>query len=238
MMGLHKKGIIALIICQSFLYVIPAINLAFITSLVILNQASIFFENQYKVKIDRIPSLDSSLQSLCIGTFIPLISSILPIRTAFKRSLTDALDIQRSKTQAMYVNILQKNKKDISGLILFGVISISFGFAVYYLLPLSLLSFNFSLAMSIFFAALFGMILSLALLSINIMPYINLIAARIFLFYERKSTKLLVLKNLLAHKDRNKMTSLMFSLTLGFIIFLNIVCKIPFSKDFNDLQKA
>ena len=29
----------------------------------------------------------------------------------------------------------------------------------------------------------------------------------------------------------------MFSLTLGFVIFLNIVCKIPFSKDLADVQK-
>lgn len=138
----------------------------------------------------------------------------------------------------MYVNILQKNKKDVTSLILFGVIAIGFGFGVYYLLPLSLVSFNFSLAMSIFFAILFGIILALGLLSMNIMPFINLAVAKAFLFYEQKSTKLVVLKNLLAHQDRNKMTSLTFSLTLGFIIFLNIVCRIPFSKDLNDIQKA
>jgi len=34
------------------------------------------------------------------------------------------------------------------------------------------------------------------------------------------------------------MTTLMFSLTLGFIIFLNIVAKIPFYKDQNDLTKG
>ena len=204
----------------------------------ILSQASIFFEKEYKVKIDWIPSLDSSLQGIFIGTFIPLVSSIMPIQAAFRRNLTDALDIQRSKTQAMYVNILYKNRKDVSSLIMFGVIAIGFGFGVYYLLPLSLVSFNFSLAMTIFFGILFGMILALGLLSTNMMPFINLLVAKIFLLYEYKSTKLVVLKNLLAHKDRNKMTSLMFSLTLGFIIFLNIVCRIPFSKDFNDIQKA
>jgi hypothetical protein len=34
------------------------------------------------------------------------------------------------------------------------------------------------------------------------------------------------------------MTTLMFSLTLGFIIFLNIVVKIPFYKEQNDLTKG
>ena len=34
------------------------------------------------------------------------------------------------------------------------------------------------------------------------------------------------------------MTALMFSLTLGFIIFLNIIAKIPFYKDYNDVAKG
>ena len=40
------------------------------------------------------------------------------------------------------------------------------------------------------------------------------------LAYEHSSMKLLVLKNLTAHKMRNKMTSIIFSLAIGFIIFL------------------
>lgn len=121
---------------------------------------------------------------------------------------------------------------------MFGIIAISYGFGVYYLLPLSLVSFNFSLAMSIFLFILFGMIFALAVLIINLMPYMNNIVANTFLFFEKKSVKLVVLKNLIAHKDRNKMTSIMFALTLGFIIFLSIVCRIPFEKDLSDLQKS
>ena len=133
---------------------------------------------------------------------------------------------------------MQKNKKDVTGLIMFGGIAISYGFGVYYFLPLSLVSFNFSMAMSIFLFILFGMIFALAILVINFMPYINTFVAHLFLFFEKKSVKLVVLKNLIAHKDRNRMTSIMFSLTLGFIIFLSIVCRIPFEKDLSDLQRA
>jgi hypothetical protein len=117
--------------------------------------------------------------------------------------LTEALDIERSKTNAIAVNILHKNAKDVSGLVLFGFIALSYGFGVYYLLPLSLVSFNFSLATSIFFAILFGMILALGMLSINIIPYLNIVITRALLFFETKSYKQLVLKNLIAHKERN-----------------------------------
>jgi hypothetical protein len=152
--------------------------------------------------------------------------------------LTDSLDVQRSKTKAMYVNILQKNKKDVTGFIVFGVIALSYGFGVYYLLPLSLVSFNFSLAMSIFLTILFGLIMALGIISTNIMPYLNILVSRLVLIFEGKSLRVLTLKNLIAHQDRNKMTSIMFSLTLGFIVFLKIVCKIPFIRELNDIQRG
>ena len=135
------------------------------------------------------------------------------------------------------VSILHKNAKDVSGLVIFGLISLSYGFGVYYLLPLSLVSFNFSLATSIFFAILFGMILALGLLSINLMPFLNVMVTRVLLFLEAKSYKQLVLKNLIAHKERNQMTTLMFSLTLGFIIFLSIVAHIPHARHMQDIVK-
>jgi hypothetical protein len=121
---------------------------------------------------------------------------------------------------------------------MFGTIAIGYGFGIYYFLPLSLVSFNFSLATSIFLFILFGMIFALTVLVINFMPYINVGVARVFLFFEKSSVKIMVLKNLIAHRERNRMTSIMFSLTLGFIIFLSIVCQIPFAKGKQDAEKA
>jgi hypothetical protein len=144
--------------------------------------------------------MTSSLQALFIGTAIPLASSILPVRTALKKTINESLDMTRSKTQAISVNILMTNKKDVSTLIIFGMIALSYGFSVYYLLPLSLVSFNFSLATSIFFGILFGMIVGLGLLSINLLPILNSIVARIIMLFEKAGTRQLVLKNLIAHR--------------------------------------
>lgn len=126
----------------------------------------------------------------------------------------------------------------MTGLLLFGTIALMYGFGVYYVLPLSLVSFNFSLAMTVFLFILFGMIFALATLIINFLPYINSFVASLLMFLERKSVRQVVSKNLIAHKERNQMTALMFSLTLGFIIFLNIVCRIPFYNEFNDVAKS
>ena len=122
----------------------------------------------YNIEIETIPSADSAMQALLIGTIIPLVSSIYPIQQALQKSITESMDVQKSKMQGVYVNILQKNKKDISTLLCFGVIALTYGFSVYYLLPLSLVSFNFSLAMTIFLYILFGMIAAMGLLSLNV----------------------------------------------------------------------
>ena len=172
---------------------------AFVVSFLALTEASKFFEEQYKVKIDTIPDLSSSLQAIIIGTVIPLLSSVLPIKTALDRNLTEALDVQRSKTLAIYVNILQKNKKDITGFLMFGILALSYGFGVYYLLPLSLVSFNFSLMMSIFLSIIFGMIVSLGIISVNLLPMLNVFVSRIVLIFESSSLGMMTRKNLIAH---------------------------------------
>lgn len=72
----------------------------------------------------------------------------------------------------------------------------------------------------IFFLLLLGMLFGLALLSFNLQRALEICFTFILLFYEEVSMKHLILKNLTAHKMRNKMTSIIYSLALGFIIFL------------------
>jgi len=56
-----------------------------------------------------------------------------------KLSLADSLDNARSKSKAMYVSIIEKNKKDVRFLVLFGILPVSYGIGIYWLLPNSLL---------------------------------------------------------------------------------------------------
>ena len=49
MVGLEKTGIIMLIICQSFLYVVPALFSSFGLSMVILRKAAVFFQQEFNV---------------------------------------------------------------------------------------------------------------------------------------------------------------------------------------------
>jgi hypothetical protein len=83
-----------------------------------------------------------------------------------------------------------------------------------------MLSMNFKLILRIFFMILLGMLFGLTLLSFNLQRLFEVVLTYVLLFFEKQSMRLLVLKNLTAHKLRNKMTSIIFSLALGFIVFL------------------
>jgi len=114
------------------------------------------------------PDTIASLQALGLGFLIPILSSIIPVRSILSKNLNDALDYQRSKTQAVYVEVLDKDKQSNASYLVFGALSVFYGLAIYYFLPLSMLSMNFKLILQIFFLILLGMLFGLTLLSLNL----------------------------------------------------------------------
>lgn len=114
----------------------------------------------------------------------------------------------------------------MSSYIVFGVIGVTYGLGIYYFLPLAMLSFNFALILEIFFAILLGMLYGLSLLAFNLQRFVEILLTYIFLFWEKSSMRQMIFKNLTAHKLRNKMTSIIFSISIGFVIFLVVIYKL------------
>lgn len=93
--------------------------------------------------------------------------------------------------------------------------------SVYYILPISLLELNFKVILRIFFFILLGMLFGLTILAFNLQRLLEISLVHTLLaIFEGRDFRKLILKNLTAHKMRNKMTSIIFSLALGFILFL------------------
>lgn len=134
---------------------------------------------------------------------IPLISSVMPIRVVLDRNLNDALDIQRSKTQAVYVEVLNKKKADIVPFVMFGTSITLYGIVIYYFLPLSLMSMNLTMVSKIVIFILVGLLFALTLLAFNLQGYIERMCTHLFLMFESRSVKTMVMKNLSAHRRRN-----------------------------------
>jgi len=207
------------------MFVVPSIICGFSFSLIILRIAKYFAENNLHIDFEAIPTFSSMFQALFLSTTIPLISSIMPIQIVLQRNLNDALDIQRSKTQAVFVNIVNKRNADYWPIVLFGFTITLYGVSIYYMLPAALMSMNLSWVTQVIIFILVGLLFALVLLAFNVQPALERILSRVFLFFEIKSMRVMAVKNLSAHRNRNQMTALIYSLALGFLMFLSISCR-------------
>lgn len=136
------------------------------------------------MEFDAIPTMGSVLQALFLSTLIPLCSSVLPIQVVLERNLNDALDIQRSKTQAVYVNILENKKANYTPMVATGLAFTAYGVTIYYLLPLALMSFNLNLLSQIIIFIIIGLLFALTLLAFNIQAKVEWFLTHVFLFFE------------------------------------------------------
>ena len=79
---------------------------------------------------------------------------------------------------------------------------------------------NLNLILQIFFLVLLGMLFGLTVLASNLQGLIGQILTGLFLFWEDHSIRSILAKNVVAHRGRNRLTSNIYALTLGCIIFL------------------
>jgi len=107
-------------------------------------------------------------------------------------------------------------------MLIIGTIGTLMGTIIYYVLPKTLVNMNLGVLIEVFLMILVGMILGLGLITLNLQKMVELILLNVFLFYEKASMKLLIKKNLIAHTESNRLTAVIYSLTLGSIVFTMI----------------
>jgi hypothetical protein len=223
MIGMSKFGIISLVLLQSFSYALPGWILGLIVA-----QGSYFFVNMIltyylQLSLGNLLSLESILLATLLGFLIPIFSSILPIFSALGVSLREALDTTRSKTNAVTYAIERNGDQGINWIVVIvGALMAAFGFSIHYFLPLALISFNIRLLLLIFFGILIAMKFGLTVLSLNLENLIERILTFIFFFWENYAVRSIITKNLIAHRIRNRKTTIMYAASLGFIIFVSV----------------
>ena len=67
----------------------------------------------------------------------------------------------------VFVEFLRSSRANITPILSFGILTLLYGFGIYYLLPLSLLLMDYKMLLLIFFAILGGILLGVTLLSMN-----------------------------------------------------------------------
>lgn len=223
MAGLGRLGVVNLLLTQALSYAIPA----WVVGLILAQVIGVFVINMLSdaVGIPLDTSLDGTgvLVASLLGLLLPLLAAVLPIRHALATNVHEALDVEhhRAATTEVTIERAQDQQMSASALILGAGMAIC-GFLVFYLLPLSLISLDLALFFNIFFAILIGMLFGLILLALNLQHMLERLVLAIVFVWERNYVTAVVRKNLTAHAGRNRKTTLMYALSMAFVIFITV----------------
>ena len=203
------------------MFVLPAIITAYIAAYPTLYAIfkKLFKNDLAKDGISFVPDPIATVEAVAVGLFIPLLSAIIPIQRALAKTLSESLNCARANLSGTIIIIVDKSVKIVPYLV-FGILCVVFGVTIYIVLPAALLAENAALILQIFFFILVGLILGLTLLTANLRGFIEKFIVYLLLFWEKKSMRALLKKNLMAHKQTNKLTSIIYALTLGTVVFL------------------
>jgi|688.fasta_scaffold275674_1 hypothetical protein len=150
------------------MFVLPSIIFAFAASI-----PALYFIYKKLISADMqqlvfpFPSYYACMIGIFLGLGIPAISSIIPIKNALSKTLGDSLNMDRQKTSGIVIKV-NDGKVNVIPYLLFGLITVTYGVCVFFLLPYSLLTLNLSLVLGIFFAILIAMLFGLTLISYNL----------------------------------------------------------------------
>eukprot|EP01125_Pyxidicula_operculata_P017807 TRINITY_DN6288_c0_g1_i1.p1 TRINITY_DN6288_c0_g1~~TRINITY_DN6288_c0_g1_i1.p1 ORF type:complete len:684 (-),score=67.92 TRINITY_DN6288_c0_g1_i1:50-2053(-) len=231
MVGTTRNGVIMLLLIQAFFYAIPASLLGLIFAELGAYVLSIAMSSSVGIQLPSQITLEGFLWGTFLGMVVPVVSAILPIRSALGQNLHDSLDTRASKTVAVKVKLDRSDPtQSVSwDLVLVGSLLGVFGGMIYYLLPLALLAANYGLLLNVFFFLLIGMLLGLTMLSLNLQRLLEKLVLQSFFFWENAAVRSIVSKNMMAHRVRNRKTTIMYAISLGFIIFVSIAASLQIS---------
>jgi len=157
-----------------------------------------------------------------LGLVLPLVANVLPIKRALSKNLRESLDLYHRSANELQVTIKRLEEMGFSfNQTIVAVLLVLLGGITYYLAPMAWVYQNFTLFFFVINFILIMMILGLALISILLLPYVQLMFLNIFLFIVRGDRRLyrVVCKNLESHEGRNTKTAMMFTIALSFLIF-------------------
>ncbi|CDW83103.1 permease-like protein [Stylonychia lemnae] len=157
-----------------------------------------------------------------ILALIPLISNFLPVRQAMAKSLRDSLDVYRKSIDDITVTMTKIENMGISPMqMLIGITLTIFGFVVYYFIPQSIMNMNYDLFFLLILSVLFTMVIGMSLISQSFVSPIERFVIALIIFCKPGDRKLkaILYKNLRSHKIRNMKTSLMFTMTICFLMY-------------------
>jgi hypothetical protein len=238
MVGMSRGGVVQLLVVQTLVQSVPGCCLGLLMghglSAALLERLADITKTDLRLELKPMVLLQASI----MGIGVPLVAAILPIWRALGMSLNDSLDVHRSRVPAVAVTIRRAGERRMPLPLLGGAtVMTCFGGMVYYLMPLALVAFDLTLLLYIFLGLLVGMLAGLTMLALNLERPLEHLIANVFLFWAGPATHSTLHKNLVAHRPRNRKTTLMYSLAIGFILFVIVTLSLQImSFEMQELQ--
>ena len=222
LIGNTKGNVVLIVIMQCISFSVPGFFLAFLIHFQILKIVNLSVKNYLHSDLNLGFSYSGFTVSFIINFLAPIIAAIFPIKGILKKNIATSLNTMINKTSGMKIEIISLEKSELNNLVFFGLITFFYGASIYYFLPLSIISLNFGMLGMIFVFILIGIVLGFVVLSINIENIIQKVLTHILLFFSSSYTKTLIIKNLTAHRTKNRKTSIMYSLSIGVFIMVSV----------------
>jgi ABC-type antimicrobial peptide transport system permease subunit len=227
MVGMTRPMLTGYVVTGALLFAIPAWMLGLIIAQLAFYLVVGALRSSLGVEVGASLTADGVGYATLVGIAMPLLSSIAPILSVLALDLPKALDVHRSRTSVITYDIQRGGAYHINWTAAgIGLAMAVAGFLVYYMFPLALLTFNITLLFYIFFGILLGMLFGLVLLTNALEGVVELGIMYAFLWWESEAVFTLIRKNLIAHRPRNRKTTLMFAMSIGFLIFLSVTADI------------
>eukprot|EP01091_Cochliopodium_minus_P014119 TRINITY_DN4729_c1_g3_i1.p1 TRINITY_DN4729_c1_g3~~TRINITY_DN4729_c1_g3_i1.p1 ORF type:complete len:1147 (+),score=296.15 TRINITY_DN4729_c1_g3_i1:490-3441(+) len=218
-LGFQRNSLISLLVIQALFFTIPGISLGLLCAWLANVPVTIILNGKTNSTLGYSLSPSAILLSTFIGLVLPIVSNIAPIKNALSRTLRDSLDVYHT-TPGTSVKMIKLENLGLSPWqIVLSLLTIIAGFMVYYVVPYSFTFNNLPLFLSILTIILLGMVMGLCMISTTLQPYFERVVLQLIVWGKDRALLNLIRKSLSGHRIRNRKTALMFTVSLGFIVF-------------------
>lgn len=112
-----------------------------------------------------------------------------------------------------------------------------FGLMIYYLLPKGLINQDITLLLFVFFIILEGLLIGMVLIGFSFQYLLEKVVAYGLLFWINSTDFMLMLKNLSAHRFKNRRSAILYAFSVAFIVFVSVGIQIQIQTIYNELLK-
>jgi len=219
-----RQGLLGRILgAQSVAFALPGLIMGFVVAAVLNVLVMWLLADFLVIDLAEVPldlHISAIVYAIVLGTLMPALANIVPVRRALSKTLRDALDLYHQTSNDIQVSMLRLADIGLSPaqVALSGML-VLIGFVTYTLLPLAFIFRDFALFLSILNGILLGMVLGLSLVSQAVQAWLEGWVLWSLLWGNEQRMQTVVRKNLAGHRHRNRKTAYMISISVAFLLF-------------------